>query len=309
MNIKIFKQFLVVIFLIAFFIYFAYPSLDPLVPFVVYEYTSKVNREKYTKEKMRRIQLEKDVESLTKQIKILEGEPDSSHLNIDDVTDTPAALGLLQAQVVSAQGKLANKIKNMKKEIETQLKTRIDDLELDLDNLEGVVYDDTTGVDAIYAELGTIGTTVGVISNNVNNDTTGLGAIYSDLGTLITTVGDISSNVYHGTSGLDAIYSDLGTLITTVGDGTSGLVYDVNALETTVGDGTDGLVEDVVDISNQLESLISNYNRMFDDISTNISDISAILVTDVSYVPTDVQAWLETNYVTYHDDSAHYHSD
>ena len=281
MNIKIFKQFLVVIFLIAFFIYFAYPSLDPLVPFVVYEYTSKVNREKYTKEKMRRIQLEKDVESLTKQIKILEGEPDSSHLNIDDVTDTPAALGLLQAQVVSAQGKLANKIKNMKKEIETQLKTRIDDLELDLDNLEGVVYDDTTGVDAIYAELGTIGTTVGVISNNVNNDTTGLGAIYSDLG----------------------------TLITTVGDGTSGLVYDVNALETTVGDGTDGLVEDVVDISNQLESLISNYNRMFDDISTNISDISAILVTDVSYVPTDVQAWLETNYVTYHDDSAHYHSD
>ena len=303
MNIKIFKQFLVVIFLIAFFIYFAYPSLDPLVPFVVYEYGgSKVNREKYTREKMRRIQLEKDVESLTKQIKILEGEPDSSHLNIDDVTDTPAALGLLQAQVVSAEGNMFNKIKNMKDDLETQLKTRIDDLESDLDKLEGVVYDENSGVDAIYAELGTLGTTVGVISNNVNNDTSGLGAIYSDLGSLITTVGDISNDVYDGTSGLDAIYTELTGLDTIVGNNTS----DVTTLETTVfGDGTYGLVQDVVDISN----IISNYNSIFDDISTNISDISAILVTDVSYVPTDVQAWLQTTYVTQHDDNAHYHSD
>ena len=188
-----------------------------------------------------------------------------------------------------------NKIKNMKNDLETQLKTRIDDLESDLDKLEGVVYDENSGVDAIYAELGTLGTTVGVISNNVNNDTSGLGAIYSDLGSLITTVGDISNDVYDGTSGLDAIYTELTGLDTIVGNNTS----DVTTLETTVfGDGTYGLVQDVVDISN----IISNYNSMFNDISTNISDISAILVTDVSYVPTDVQAWLENNYVTYHDD-------
>ena len=96
--------------------------------------------------------------------------------------------------------------------------TSINTLETTVGDISTNVYDGTSGLGAVYSDLGSLTTTVGDISTNVHDETSGLNAIYNDLGSLTTTVDDISTNVHHETSGLNAIYNDLGILTTTVDD-------------------------------------------------------------------------------------------
>jgi len=121
---KLHKIQLLVVFLliIALSVYVLRPSV---YPWLVYEgfLKKKSKKQRRTENKLR-----DEIAILEERIRILEGEPDQSHLNIDDVSDTTAAIGLLQSQVDSSEQVLTTRMNNAIEAEITPLVNRIDEL-------------------------------------------------------------------------------------------------------------------------------------------------------------------------------------
>ena len=121
---KLHKIQLLVVFLllIALSVYVLRPSV---YPWLVYEgfLKTKSKKQRRTEQKLR-----DEIAILEERIKSLEGEPDQSHLNIDDVSDTTAAIGLLQSQVDSSEQVLTTRMNTAIEAEITPLVNRIDEL-------------------------------------------------------------------------------------------------------------------------------------------------------------------------------------
>ena len=268
MNIKIFKQVLVVIFLIAFFIYFACPSLDPLV---VYEYkTSKVNRDKHIRVKGERDAALAQVQYLKSQLEALQAEPDSSHLDVDDITDTAAAISLLQAQVDNAEQILSNRIDQVAEGVTNEFNTRLDNLESDIRDIDGNINADY----GIFDRIDELESKTRDNSNELQN------IITNYINDLSNNIENINSNINEMDSNIDNIDSNI-----------------------------DNLNSDVNEMDNNIDDLnMSDISGIQSIINVILSDISGIQSTlDSSYVPTAVDNWLQNTYITQHDHTAHFH--
>ena len=124
---KIQKKQLLVVFLllIALSVFVLRPSIYPLT---VYEF-KKSKKQKRKERKMRDEILKK-----ARKIKALEGEPDKAHLKIDKVSDTTAAIGLLQSQVDNVEQLLTTRTNTTIENELAPLVTRIEELESDFDS-------------------------------------------------------------------------------------------------------------------------------------------------------------------------------
>ena len=246
-------------------------ALRPSIyPWSVYEF-----KRSQSQKRERRAMMDK-IEVLEKTIQELQSEPDSTHLNIDDVSDTTAAIGLLQSQVDNAEQLLTNRMNTSIKSELAPLRSRIEELEsvfdsyidesgnifvnsihdIDLSNkiknvmqssISGLETNINTNKESIETNKKSIETNKGSIETNKSERTSALASLRSYIEELIR---DINAKVTGNTSNVAMVTNEIGNV-------------DIQELDDKIGD---------VDLA-QLTDIVGNNITAINDMSNTIATI------------------------------------
>lgn len=275
---KLHKIQLLVVFLllIALSVYVLRPSV---YPWPVYEFKRS--------KKQRRIerQLRDEKAILEKRIKALEGEPDKAHLKIDEVSDTTAAIGLLQSQVDNSEQLLTTRMNTTIENELAPLVTRIEELESVFDSYideSGNIYVNTIhDIDLSNKIKDVMQTNISGLETNINTNKESIGTNKDSIGTnkdsIETNKGYIETNKNERISALSALRTYIEELIRDINTKVTGNASNVAKVTNEIGN------VDIKALDNKIGDV--NLAQLTDIVGNNISAINDMSNTIATIIP------------------------
>lgn len=268
---KLHKIQLLVVFLllIALSVYVLRPSV---YPWPVYEFKRS--------KKQRRIerQLRDEKAILEKRIKALEGEPDKAHLKIDEVSDTTAAIGLLQSQVDNSEQLLTTRMNTTIENELAPLVTRIEELESVFDSYideSGNIYVNTIhDIDLSNKIKDVMQTNISGLETNINTNKESIG---TNKDSIVTNKGYIETNKNERISALSALRTYIEELIRDINTKVTGNASNVAKVTNEIGN------VDIKALDNKIGDV--NLAQLTDIVGNNISAINDMSNTIATIIP------------------------
>lgn len=268
---KLHKIQLLVVFLllIALSVYVLRPSV---YPWPVYEF----KRSKKHRRENRRL-LDENIK-LAKMIKALEGEPDKAHLKIDEVSDTTAAIGLLQSQVDNSEQLLTTRMNTTIENELAPLVTRIEELESVFDSYideSGNIYVNTIhDIDLSNKIKDVMQTNISGLETNINTNKESIG---TNKESIETNKGYIETNKNERISALSALRTYIEELIRDINTKVTGNSSNVAKVTNEIGN------VDIKALDNKIGDV--NLAQLTDIVGNNISAINDMSNTIATIIP------------------------